>query len=97
MSGPKSLAFDGTRVWVGSEGRLNIIGLKSISTRGEQVRKLLFDGSYMWAQVSGSLTKMNLNGAVLSSHMNPGGNFFTAMAFDGANIWTTSTNELRKW
>lgn len=99
-SGPNSVAFDGTNIWVGIGGGTSITKLRASDGAnlgsvniGQQINKLAFDGTHIWVTNSGP-------GTVTKVRASDGSNLgaFAAVAsasgiaFDGANIWVTSVS-----
>ena len=88
------LAFDGERIWVGSQSEaIALVSLAfaspttTVITGFNQPRNLLYDGANMWVSEFGSdkVHKLDANGAILLT-VTVGNNPLT-MAFDGTNLW----------
>src|SRR5258708_6515744 len=100
-SGPSSVGFDGSSVWVG-----NALGLSVTKRRASDgallgtfktptaAPELVFDGANVWVAnpILGSVTKVRASDGVqlgtFAAGQTPGG----GMAFDGVNVWISNTD-----
>jgi len=91
---PKSIAFDGTRIWTANGDSISIInpgaplGLNMVTNRPgfTFAQGILYDGANIWVTEYGnSLKKLDANGAVIATVTVGGESEFPV--YDGANIW----------
>lgn len=96
VGNPEGLAFDGSRVFVGSEsGGISIVTIgppsatwaKTNVSGFSQPRNVIFDGNNIWAvdYGAGTLLRLGSDGSVLQT-VTVGSNPLSP-AFDGANLW----------
>jgi hypothetical protein len=93
-NGSGDIAFDGARLWTAnSTGSISIItpgptypwAVTTVSTGFHQPNGILFDGSNIWVTDSGSLFRLDANGAVLQTVAI--GSWSDEPGFDGTNLW----------
>jgi S-layer homology domain len=99
--GPRSLAFDGSRIWTANPvglcacepyppGSISIItpgswAVETIDLGNLYPMSILFDGTNVWAAAGSSLLRFDSSGTITQTV--PVGGFAGAPIFDGENIW----------
>jgi hypothetical protein len=89
---PRTIAFDGSRIWTAAGGSIFIVSLNptsvtTVTTGFSNPLSLLYDGANIWVTeaTAGTLLKLDANGGILQT-INVGSNPQYPV-FDGTNIW----------
>jgi DNA-binding beta-propeller fold protein YncE len=92
---PRSIAFDGSRIWTANNGSVSIISLNpttvtTVTTGFSLLFGILYDGTNIWVidRNNDSLLKLNADGSIAQT-INLGSISASPrhLVFDGTNIW----------
>jgi hypothetical protein len=89
---PRSIAFDGSRIWTGNAGTISIVTLNptnvtTVDSGTGNVDGVLYDGAHIWVTQGAvnAMHKLNSDGSIAQT-INVG-NLPQLPVFDGINIW----------